>query len=62
MIYAAVAPRSNYVVESRVVGIERRQKPGAGGMRSNYVSRQPLGEFESHLPSCPQEYSNLAQV
>ena len=47
IMYAAFAPRSKYVVESRVVGIERRQRPGFGGMRSNHVSRQLLGTRES---------------
>lgn len=42
MMYAAVATRSKYVVESRVVGIEQRQRPGFGRMRSNHVSRQLL--------------------
>ena len=46
MIYAAVDARSKYVVESRVVGIERRQKPG--GNRSNYVSRQLDKKYLRH--------------
>ena len=52
MIYAAVDARSKYVVESRVVGIERRQKPG--GNRSNYVSRQLDKKYLRHYSQWQQ--------
>lgn len=49
MINAAVAPKSNCVVESRVIGIERRQKPRASWMRSIYVSCQLLEGLPCNL-------------